>query len=321
MTKLNEKGLHPRNIHREFYNFEELKLSEPSLAPFVRENSFGNISIDFANPSAVIALNKALLKSFYEIENWDIPKGHLCPPIPGRVDYLHYMADLLAESNKEEVPKGKRVKVLDIGMGANCIYPLIGNSVYGWKFVGSDSNSDSINSAKSILKNNPRVKGSVKCRFQGDDKKIFNGIIKPDERFDFTMCNPPFHSSKEEARDSSARKVSNLLENSKKKGLKKKSKNEKFLNFGGVNSELWCPGGEVEFISKMIKESLSYKENCLWFSTLVSKKESLDQIGLELKKVNPCEIKIIEMNQGKKITRIIAWTFKDQSKRKSWYEK
>lgn len=29
------------------------------------------------------------------------------------------------------------IKGFDIGTGANCIYPLLGASILGWKFVGS----------------------------------------------------------------------------------------------------------------------------------------------------------------------------------------
>ncbi|OUR99583.1 23S rRNA (adenine(1618)-N(6))-methyltransferase [Halobacteriovorax marinus] len=321
MTKVNKKGLHPRNLHDDSYDFESLMQTEETLSPFVKENTFGNLSIDFGNPKAVLALNKALLKHFYKIENWSIPTGYLCPPIPGRVDYIHYIADLLAESNQEEIPTGKKVKGLDIGVGANCIYPLVGNSVYGWKFVGSDIDSNSINSAKSILKNNPSTKGNIKCRFQNDANKIFHDLIKPDEKFDFTICNPPFHSSLEEAQEGTARKISNLTESAKKKGINKKAKHETTLNFGGQSTELWCEGGEVKFITRMIIQSEHFKKNCLWFTTLVSKKESLEKLYKELKKVNVSELKTIEMIQGQKITRFIAWSFHSKAERETWYEK
>ena len=42
------------------------------------------------------ALNKALLAHFYAVKHWDIPDGFLCPPVPGRADYVHHLADLLA---------------------------------------------------------------------------------------------------------------------------------------------------------------------------------------------------------------------------------
>ena len=108
--------LHPRNKHRERYNFKLLIKTCPELKPFVFINKFDDESIDFFNPEAVKILNKALLKQYYNIDYWDVPKGYLCPPIPGRADYIHYIADLLGESNNGKIPTGKKLKVLDIGV-------------------------------------------------------------------------------------------------------------------------------------------------------------------------------------------------------------
>ena len=116
-----KSGLHPRNRHRSRYDFPALIASCPALAPFVKPNAWGDVSVDFADPAAVKMLNRALLQHFYGIEHWDIPADYLCPPIPGRADYLHHLADLLATSNGGEIPRGKGVAILDVGVGANCI--------------------------------------------------------------------------------------------------------------------------------------------------------------------------------------------------------
>lgn len=79
------------------------------------------LSVNFADPLAVKTLNKALLAHFYGVTHWDIPDGFLCPPVPGRADYVHHLADLLADDNGGVVPK--QATVLDIGTGANLIYP------------------------------------------------------------------------------------------------------------------------------------------------------------------------------------------------------
>jgi len=116
------------------------------------------------------------------------------------------------------------------------------------------------------------------------------------------MCNPPFHKSKKEAKEGSKRKITNLS----------KGKNRKVsLNFGGQANELWCEGGEVAFILKMINESLEYKENVTWFTTLVSKKENLNTIYNELEKVGVKQTKTIQMQQGQKLTRFVAWSFSE----------
>nr|WP_299423294.1 23S rRNA (adenine(1618)-N(6))-methyltransferase RlmF [uncultured Emticicia sp.] len=303
---LTEKsGLHPRNPHRFRYDFKTLIDSCLDLEKFVKLNKFGDESIDFANPDAVKTLNRAIIKHFYQISLWDIPKNYLCPPIPGRADYIHYIADLLGDDNKNQIPTGKKIKVLDIGVGANCVYPIIGSKAYGWDFVGTDIDPIAIKSAQNIIKSNTVLIEKIECRLQPSSKHIFNNILKPDEFFDVSICNPPFHASAEEAAAGSQRKINNL-------GLKDKYK----LNFGGQNTELWCEGGEETFVRNMIYESKEINEQITWFTSLISKKEHLPSIYYYLKKVNAIEVKTINMAQGQKTSRIVAWTFKSDTERK-----
>ena len=323
-----KKGLHPLNPHRAPYDFPALIKSMPALEEHVRETGFGGLSIDFSNPLAVNLLNKALLHHFYRVSFWDIPKGYLCPPIPGRADYLHYLADVLAQSNEGKIPKGKRVKGLDIGMGANCIYPILGHRVHGWQFVGADIDPISIKNAKLLVAANPNLQGGIECRLQKKADDIFVGMIKPDDYFDFTMCNPPFHVSLEEAIKGNTRKVKNLAENARKKGSDTlhlqshlKRQDTSVLNFGGQNAELFCPGGELFFVKRMIKESAQYAGQCFWFTTMLSKKENLSAVYQALNTVKAQEVRTIEMIQGQKITRILAWTFLEEPKRVLWSEK
>lgn len=304
--------LHPRNKHRSRYNFPELIKSLPELYPFVAINAHGGESIDFSDPLAVKMLNKALLAHFYGINNWDIPANYLCPPIPGRADYVHYLADLFAQSNHGIIPTGKSVKGLDVGIGANCVYPIIGNCEYGWSFTGSDVDALAIKAAKNIIAVNSRLEGSVTCRLQQHKNQIFKGIIKPGEVFDFTMCNPPFHASAEEARTGTQRKLTNL---GKHKGK------EAILNFGGQQAELWCEGGEVGFIRRMAEESFAFATQCLWFTTLVSKSSSLPFVYRAIEKTGALEIKTIDMAQGQKISRFVSWTYLSPPQQKEWATK
>lgn len=301
--------MHKNNKHTERYDFKTLVESYPQLSTFVFVNQYGSETVDFANPEAVKMLNKALLIHFYRIENWDIPDGYLCPPIPGRANYLHYLADLLASSNRGKIPKGQAVKGLDIGVGANVIYPIIGQAEYGWSFVGSDIDTVAITAAQQNIDTNVHLKNSIELRLQHNSKHIFNGIFSPKERFDFTICNPPFHASATEAQAGTQRKIKNL------KGEKTA---KPVLNFGGQNHELWCEGGEAKFIQNMIHESRAFANNCFWFTTLVSKSDNLKDIYKTLKKQNPTDIQTIEMKQGNKITRFVAWTFLDKKQQDLW---
>lgn len=301
--------LHPRNLHRSRYDFPELIRSCPDLAPFVFVNPYGDQSVDFSDPAAVKMLNKALLIHFYGLSDWDIPEHYLCPPIPGRADYIHYLADLLAGLNGGSIPEGKNVKVLDTGVGANCVYPVIGHQVYGWTFVGSDIDKRALNAAAGIAAVNPPLKDALSFRQQQVPSFIFRGIVKPAELFDLTLCNPPFHSSAEEAQAGSRRKVSNL---GKKKGK------EVVLNFGGRQTELWCPGGELAFIRNMIEESRAISKQCCWFSTLVARSAHLPAIEELLRRAGAETVRIVAMAQGQKQSRFVAWTFLTAQEQAAW---
>jgi len=301
--------LHPRNKHRGRYDFKALIASCPELSPFVRLNEYNDESIDFANAEAVMLLNKALLKHYYGIDEWSIPKGYLCPPIPGRADYIHHLSDLLASCNKGIIPLGDKIKCLDIGVGANCIYPIIGSKEYGWSFVGSDVEKVALQSAKKIIELNTSLKGKVELRLQTNEKDIFLGVVRKDDFFDLTVCNPPFHSSFDEAQAGTLRKLSNL----NRRRITKAT-----LNFGGKNKELWCEGGEEKFVQKMIIQSKQISFSCLWFSTLISKSSNLKSVYATLKKTEALEVKTIPMAQGNKASRFVAWTFLTKELQQKW---
>ncbi len=294
-------NLHPKNKNREQYDLKLLLKDFPELKKYIKPNKYGEDSIRFSDPAAIRILNKALLSNYYGIKNWDFPETNLCPPIPGRADYIHYMSDLL-EGKKD-------ITCLDIGVGANCIYPIIGVSEYQWNFIASDVNADAISYAKEIIKNNPCLKGKVKFRLQKNKNKIFEGIIKPKDKIDVSICNPPFHASKKEALKGSMRKVRNLTG--------KRSKKIK-LNFSAMANEIICDGGEKQFIQNKITESVNYAKNCFWFTTLVSNEKNLNRIYSSLEKIKATEVKTINICTGNKISRIVAWTFLSKEAKDKW---
>ena len=295
--------MHPRNQHKENYNFPELIQAVPELGAFVKMNAYGNESIDFFNAEAVKLLNKALLKSNYGIAHWDIPTNYLCPPIPGRAEYMHHVADLLYKNNPEYLQDkklGNNIRVLDVGVGANCIYPIVGAHDYNWNFVGTDIDEKAIAASQKIVNENESLQHKIELRHQKNAHDIFHGIILPNEKFNLTVCNPPFHASLQEAQQGNLRKNRNL----------KNTRNTKVqLNFGGHGTELWCEGGEETFIEKMILQSAAYSNQVLWFSTLVSKESTLKKIQLKLEYVDAREMKILPMQLGNKVSRIVCWSF------------
>jgi len=302
--------LHPRNRHQGRYDFAQLIKSSPELGEFVVINPYGKESIDFANPTAVRVFNRALLKSYYGVAHWDIPADYLCPPIPGRADYLHFIADLLASSNDGVIPRGASIRALDIGMGANCVYPLIGHSDYGWQFLGSEIDPTAVAAATAIVKSNGLSK-AISLRLQSNRSHILLDLLRSDERFDLSVCNPPFHASIDEAQRGSQRKWRALGKADPKRKLP-------VLNFGGQSQELWCEGGEIGFVTQLINESKQVPRQVFWFSTLVSKASNLASIQSTLKKAGVVESHVVEMSQGQKQSRFVAWTFLDKAQQQAW---
>ena len=312
---LEKLSLHPRNRHRGRYDFAELSEASPALAGFLVANPFdaNELTIDFANPAAVMALNAALLKVFYGVQSWCVPPGYLCPPIPGRADYVHHAADLLARDRNGTIPRGPTIRVLDIGVGANCIYPLIGHHEYGWRFVGSDTDTEALAAAQQIVDANVSagakagLAAAIELRLQPLPQKIFEGILAPDDRIDFVLCNPPFHASARAAEAGAARKWKNL-------GKTANPASNPKLNFGGQAGELWCEGGEVGFVGRMVAESAQLQTHSQarvsWFSALMSREENLPAIYSALKAAGAHEVETIDMAQGQKKSRIVAWHFR-----------
>ena len=296
-------SLHPNNKNREQYDLLALVNETPMLEKYVRQNKDGQKTVDFSDPIAVKLLNKALLSYYYDVKFWKFPDINLCPPIPGRADYIHHISDLLKESMRKE----KNINCLDIGVGASCIYPIIGITEYNWSFIASDIDRKSFATAKKIISSNPKLKGNVDFRFQNDSNKIFEGIIKEDDFIDIIICNPPFHASKKEALEASRQKVRNLTGKYQKNPI---------LNFAGISDELIYEGGEYQFTQNMIKESVKYANNCIWFSILVSKKKNLHGIYINLKRLKVHQIKEIEIGTANKKSRIIAWTFMTKREQK-----
>jgi 23S rRNA (adenine1618-N6)-methyltransferase len=276
--------MHLRNIHRYGYDFQKLIATHPELGNHLVESPAGAATIDFSDATSILEFNTALLKHHYKIKYWKLPEGSLYPPIPGRADYIHHLADLVGKGGKNG---------LDIGCGASAIYPILGNSIYDWKMVGCDVEDESVAFAK---KNTSKI-DPIEIRHQIDKGNIFKGVILEGESYDFTMCNPPFYGSEEEA-------VKANMSKQRKLGTY-----EKRRNFAGHAHELWCNGGEALFIKRMIKESVAYKGQVGWFTCLLSRKQNLKKPLKQLEKLQ-AEVKVIEMATGNKESRFVAWRFK-----------
>lgn len=294
--------MHKKNKHTDDYDFNQLSLVHTDLKSFIFTNANNKKTIDFANPKAVKALNTALLKSHYDVAFWDFPDHFLCPPIPGRVDYIHHVSDLLNRSKLTE-----NITVLDIGTGANCIYPLLGNAEYNWSFIGVDSNDDALKEAQNIIDKN-NLQDQIKLKKQNDNAHVLSGVLSETDKVTVTMCNPPFFKNEEDALKATTSKL---------KGLGKPT-DQMVRNFAGQAHELWYKGGEKAFLHNYLYESSLLKTQSYWYTSLVSNKDNVKTINQSLKKLGATAVLTIGMNIGNKKSRIVAWTFLDEQQKEDW---
>lgn len=301
--------LHERNAHREGYDMSRLTAAFPGLEPYVTTSQAGTPTVNFSDIQAVTALNRAILAADYGMHHWSLPPGYLCPSVPGRADYIHYAADLMAAHNRGSIPPGPGIRVLDLGVGANAIYPIVGHHAYGWSFMGSDIDPVALQSAKENVGSSESLSENVLLRLQKNPSHYFKGIIGSDEEFDLVVCNPPFYANEAEANEASARKWKNLGK-AKAMGTTR--------TFGGQSAELYCEGGEVRFIRKMMEESFFFARKCYWFTTLVSRQEHIHGLRRALQRLKPKEVQVIHMAQGQKNSRILAWTFLSPEQQRDW---
>ena len=288
--------------HTNNYNFEVLIDNYPKLQPFVFKNKYGNLTINFSEAKAVRALNTAILKVDYGINYWQFDDNNLTPPIPSRVAYIHLLKDLLLSSNLDG-----NIKVLDIGTGANCIYPLLGQSIYNWQFVGTDVNKSSIKQAEKIIAKN-QLEDKISTRFQNNPNQILQGILAKTDTFTLTMCNPPFYKDETEANSATLKKS---------KGLNQDT-NSINRNFSGISNELWYKGGEKAFLHNYLYESSLFKNKCFWYTTLVANKYNIKSMYASLDKLGAKIIKTLPINIGQKKSRVVAWTFLNEDQQKQW---
>ncbi|MDX1679081.1 23S rRNA (adenine(1618)-N(6))-methyltransferase RlmF [Arsukibacterium sp.] len=295
MTK--SAQLHPRNAHQGRYDLAQLSSGYPPLLTYLTKSPAGEQTINFSEPAAVQALNAALLKHYYQVDYWQLPPGYLCPPVPGRADYIHYAADLLATA--DGVPTGRSITLLDIGCGANLIYPIVASRSYGWRCVGSDIDAVALKTAQLIIDSNPKLQGQISLRRQPDSNSILRGIITGGDTFAVTVCNPPFYRSAAEAAAANQRKRNNL----------KLADSVQQRNFAGQHHELWCPGGELAFIRQLITESAEFASQVGWFTSLVSQQSHLQALVQSARQAGATETKKIKMQQGQKSSHMLAWRF------------
>ncbi|EGG09833.1 uncharacterized protein MELLADRAFT_74344, partial [Melampsora larici-populina 98AG31] len=202
--------MHPKNPYCAAPpDFAALAYSYPGLKPFLIDRSDGTarVLIDFKNPEAIRQLSIALLKRDFDLDI-SLPPDRLCPMVPGRLDYCLWIIDLL-DLQDLEITNGEDLIGVDIGTGASAIYPLLFSRLLSCvKMMATEIDQKSYESAQTNISNNDLAKQIDLIRYTVKQSSIFPTahILASPCRLAFTMCNPPFYSSREEMDELSLKK-------------------------------------------------------------------------------------------------------------------
>ncbi|CAH1110753.1 unnamed protein product [Psylliodes chrysocephalus] len=280
------KYMHPRNIYKSPPNFKQLALDYPEFREFITHDVTGKVSLDFKNIKALRGLSCILLKKDFGLDI-EIPLSKLIPTIPLRLNYILWLEDLLSLSNKTDKLKG-----IDIGTGASCVYPLLAAKKNQWYMVASEVDDESIRYAKNNIDKNC-LQDFIKV-IKVEENVLLKELLKGEE-YDFCMCNPPFFGSAQE-----------LQSNSNTRSLNRpRPKN----SFCATVTEVVVKGGEVDFLSKLIKESKELETQIKIYTTMVGHKKHLPQLKKLLREVEVSSFKETEFCQGNTTRWGLAWTF------------
>jgi len=290
----NENEHHPPD-------FNDLAARYPPLASYVRKDRTGAPHIEFSDPRALRELCYAFMWLDHNIRI-EFPLDSLIPTVPGRLEYVQWVGNLLAnDSDRDEGMRGKSsgrkgkkaaaVWGIDIGVGCSCIYPLLGCASYpDWNFLGTDIDARSIEYAEDNVRRNNLEKRVILKLTTGPDilpEEILPATI---QNFDFVLCNPPFYSGPSD--------------------FVPKATPASGINSGSTRESITA-GGEVAFVLRMLEESRKLKGRVRWWTSLIGKKQSVDQLADALRAAG-VELKIGQFRPGQTSRWAVAWRWPDE---------
>ena len=277
-------------IYNEFKpDFSILIKEYPELKNFlkIQSDDIGQYSFDWSKKELSLLMTKHILNYYFKIEYYSIPNNFLIPPVPSRLNYINMIHSLLTSFNLiNEKNNENEIIGVDIGTGANIIYPLLGHSVYNWKFICSEINEEAYENALKIINNN-KLEEYIKLIKQKYKNNILIGVINREEKYTFTMCNPPYYDYEEEIK------------------FEDKIKDCEY-NF----DEIYFKNGEFGFFNRLFDESVCYYKNIFLFTILIGKKSNAEKIYDKIS--NEKNVKYFDMKRiktGNNMRYIIYWSF------------
>lgn len=283
------KSMHPRNRYKDKPpDFAYLASKYPEFQQHVQTSLMGRPVVNFKEPEAVRALTCTLLKEDFGL-TIEIPLERLIPTVPLRLNYIHWVEDLI--DGQKQPRRG-----IDIGTGASCIYPLLGATMNGWYFLATEVDDICFDYAKKNVEQN-KMSDLIKV-VKVPQKTLLMDALKEETEiiYDFCMCNPPFFANQMEAKGVYSRNSRRPPPSS--------------VNTGGV-TEIMAEGGELEFVKRIIHDSLQLKKRLRWYSCMLGKKCSLAPLKEELRKQGVPKVTYTEFCQGRTMRWALAWSFYD----------
>ncbi|KAK2980581.1 hypothetical protein RJ640_029168 [Escallonia rubra] len=334
--RVERPSIHPRNKYSDNPpDFAQLASQYPSFEPFVFYSRDGRPRIDWTDYNATRELTRVLLLHDHAL-NWWIPDGQLCPTVPNRSNYIHWIEDLLmSDIIPSTRTNGDIIKGFDIGTGANCIYPLLGASLLGWSFVGSDVADVALEWAEKNVVNNPHISGLIEIRkVDGGETTVYQEESQTDQSVSkhcinlsevgvvdreaaasalfesYPGANKSYHGPsillgavKDGEKFDFCMCNPPFFETIEEAGLNPKT------SCGGTPAEMVCPGGEQAFISRIIEDSVQLKQSFRWYTSMVGRKSNLKTLISHLRSVGVSVVKTTEFVQGQTCRWGLAWSF------------
>jgi 23S rRNA A1618 N6-methylase RlmF len=289
-----------------------------------------------------IALTRALLQTYFHLKLPYLEVDHLCPPIPNRFFYLHWIHSQLLENISTN---NVRSFGLDIGTGASCIYPLLAARFYRSRMITTEIDKKASEIARSNVQANQlsnyitvldvlpsfhqliaegqQPNHSHATAFDNggplqraiEEIAVATGLTttttttSPVARpaLDFVMTNPPFYDP-------------NTMEYSTARVGDGRARTNMTVSEGTY------PGGEVGFVLDMVEDSLRCTNTTTttavaavaathlltpstWFSTMLGKKTSLVKLQkILVHLLGPAHVQVTEYGPGQYTRWFLAWT-------------
>lgn len=285
--------MHARNRYKDKPpDFAYLASKYPDFKQHIQINLNGRVSLNFKDPEAVRALTCTLLREDFGL-SIDIPLERLIPTVPLRLNYIHWVEDLIGHQDSDQTTLRRGI---DIGTGASCIYPLLGATLNGWYFLATEVDDMCFNYAKKNVEQN-NLSDLIKV-VKVPQKTLLMDALKEESEivYDFCMCNPPFFANQLEAKGVNSRNSRRPPPSS--------------VNTGGI-TEIMAEGGELEFVKRIIHDSLQLKKRLRWYSCMLGKKCSLAPLKEELRVQGVPKVTFTEFCQGRTMRWALAWSFYD----------